>query len=165
MDVSDKPRFRRAIALIRNFDTGNMLRWLAVYDKKSRSLNFMMGDRLENESFREAIMREVSWQLSVDRNSDFLTSKMAQLNLEFVETVPHLTAETHFHVAFYNVEVYRQAVLDEIAGRKDLIWVTSEEICQGKTNLGVPFDPTLNFLIKRSDVIQHWESADSQREM
>ena len=48
--------YRKAIALIRNFDTGNMLRWLAVYRKKSRSLNFVTGDRLEGESFREAAL-------------------------------------------------------------------------------------------------------------
>ena len=165
MNDSNSPLFRRSIALIRNFDTGDMLRWLAVYDSKSCSLNFMMGQRLEDESFREAICREVAWQLNVDRKRDFLASKMAQLNLEFIESLPHMASDTHFHVAFYNVEVYRQAVLDSIAENTSLVWVTSEEICEGKTKLGVPFDPTLKYLIKRSAVIQHWESADSQREM
>jgi len=122
------------------------------------------GDRLQGESFREAILREVAWQLNVDRN-DFLTSKMAQLNLEFIETLPHASIETHYHVAFYNVEVYRPAVIEIIQNRTELAWVTSEEICDGKTKLGVPFDPTLSYLINRSAVIQHWESAQSQREM
>jgi hypothetical protein len=141
-----------------------MLRWLAVYRKESRSLNFVIADRLEGESFREAIMREVAWELDVDRKA-FLTSKMAQLNLEFMETLPHSSVETHYHVAFYNVEVYRPALLEMIQSRTDLIWVTSEEICNGATDLGVPFDPTLTYLINRSQVIQHWESANSQREM
>jgi hypothetical protein len=158
------PPYRKAIALIRNFDTGNMLRWLAVYNKKSRSLNFVSGDRLDGESFREAIMREVAWQLDVSRN-DFLTSQMAQLNLEFLETLPHASIEMHYHVAFYNVEAYRPAVIKIIQSRTELAWVTSEEICNGRTKLGVPFDPTLSYLINRSAVIQHWESAASQREM
>lgn len=163
MDEFSPQLYRKSIALIRNFDTGNMLRWLAVYQKKSRSLNFVNGDRLVGESFRESIMREVAWQLDVERN-DFLTSKMAQLNLEFLETLPHTSMEIHYHVAFYNVEVYRPAVIEMIQNRTDLVWVTSEEICDGKTKLGVPFDPTLAYLINRSSVIQHWESADSQRE-
>ena len=141
-----------------------MLRWLAVYQKKSRSLNFVTGDRLESESFREAAVREVAWQLDVDRN-DFLTSKMAQLNLEFRETLPHTSTKMHYHVAFYNVEVYRPAVIERIQNRTDLAWVTSEEICGGRTKLGVPLDPTLVYLINRSAVIQHWESASSQREI
>jgi hypothetical protein len=164
MEKFSPPPYRKAIALIRNFDTGNMLRWLAIYQKKSRSLTFAAGDRLEGESFREAIKREVAWQLDVERNA-FLTSKMAQLNLEFRETLPHSSVETHYHVAFYNVEVFRDSVIKAIENRSDLIWVTSEEICNGKTDLGVPFDPTLTHLIKRSEVIQHWESAASQREM
>lgn len=164
MEEFSPPIYRKAIALIRNFDTGNMLRWLAVYQKKSRSLNFVTGDRLEGESFREANMREVAWQLNVDRK-DFLTSKMAQLNLEFMETLPHASVETHYHVAFYNVEVFRPAVIETIQSRSEFVWVTSEEICNGKTKLGVPFDPTLSYLINRSAVIQHWESAESQRKM
>ncbi len=164
MDQFQPPLYRKGIALARNFDTGKMLRWLAVYRKESRSLNFVIADRLEGESFREAIMREVAWELDVDRKA-FLTSKMAQLNLEFMETLPHSSVETHYHVAFYNVEVYRPALLEMIQSRTDLIWVTSEEICNGATDLGVPFDPTLTYLINRSQVIQHWESANSQREM
>ncbi len=164
MDKSNPSLYRKAIGLLRNFDSGQMLRWLAVYRKDSRCLSFVSGDRLEGESFREAIMREVAWELDVDRKG-FLTSKMAQLNLEFRETLPHSSTETHYHVAFYNVEVYRPAVIEMIQSRNDLIWVTSEEICNGATKLGVPFDATLTYLIKRSAVIQHWESADSQREM
>lgn len=164
MENLPRPKFQKSIALIRNFDTGTMLRWLAVYDPKKSSLNFVTGERLEGESFRESVLREVAWTLDIERASDFLTSKMAQLNLEFVETLPHLPVETHFHVSFYNVEVYRQRVLDAIAAREDLHWVTSEEICNGKTTLGVPFDDTLVYLINRSGVVQHWESADSQRE-
>jgi hypothetical protein len=109
-------------------------------------------------------MREVAWQLDVSRN-DFLTSQMAQLNLEFLETLPHASIEMHYHVAFYNVEAYRPAVIKIIQSRTELAWVTSEEICNGRTKLGVPFDPTLSYLINRSAVIQHWESAASQREM
>ena len=164
MSQSNNPAYRRGIALIRNFNTGNILRWLGVYDRSTQRINFMSGERLEGESFREAVRREVAWSLDVDRKRDFLTSKMAQLNLEFVDALVEDADATHYHVAFYNVEVYRDKVLDKIAGRDDLIWVTSEEICAGRTKLGIQFDPVLTALIKRSEVIQHWESADSQQE-
>ena len=164
MDESSPALYRKAIGLVRNFDTGNMLRWLGVYSKQSRSLNFVTGDRLEGESFRETIVREVAWQLNVDRK-DFLTSKTAQLNLEFLETLPHTSVETHYHVAFYNVDVFRPAVIEAIQSRSEFAWVTSEEICDGKTKLGVPFNQTLSYLINRSAVIQHWESDASQHEM
>ena len=162
MNPSPYPAYRHGIALIRNFNTGNMLRWLGVYNRSTQTINFITGERLEGESFRESVRREVAWNLDVDRNSDFLASKMAQLNLEFVESLIDGHDARHYHVAFYNVEVYREKVLDKIAARDDLIWVTSEEICAGKTKLGIQFDPVLKALIRKSEVIQHWESAESK---
>lgn len=164
MDEFPTPLFRKGIALIRTYDSSQMLRWLAVYCRQKRALNFVMGDRIGKEAFRETVIRETAWQLEIERN-DFLTSKMAQLNLEFREVLSHSSIEVHYHVAFYNVEVYRSHVLDVIRDRRDLVWVTSDEICRGKTSLGVPFDSTLRQLIHRSGVIQHWDSANSPPEM
>lgn len=164
MNQPQSPAYRRGIALVRNFSTGNMLRWLGVYNRATQTINFITGQRLEGESFRESVKREVAWSLDIDRNSDFLPSRMAQLNLEFVEALIEGEDARHYQVAFYNVEIYRESVLDKIAARDDLIWVTSEEICAGKTKLGISFDPLLVALLKKSDVIQHWESAASQQE-
>ncbi len=156
-----EPVYRRGVALVRNFNTGNMLRWLGVYDSASQTIGFITGQRLEGESFREAVQREVAWSLDVDRQTDFLISKMAQLNLEFVDALIDGANAKHYHVAFYNVEIYREKVLRKITAREGFIWVTSEEICAGRTKLGIKFDPELTALVKKSDVIQHWESADS----
>jgi hypothetical protein len=164
MTQSQPPAYRHGIALVRNFSTGNILRWLGVYDRTTQKISFISGERLQGETFREAVKREVAWNLGVDRNTDFLASKMAQLNLEFVDALIEGEDARHYHVAFYNVEVYRESVLDKIAERDDLIWVTSDEIRAGKTKLGLAFDPLLMALIKKSDVIQHWESADSKQE-
>ena len=164
MSQPQSPAYRHGIALVRNFSTGNMLRWLGVYNRTTQTINFIAGQRLEAESFREAVKREVAWNLDLERNLDFLASRMAQLNLEFVDALLDGEPARHYQVAFYNVEVYREKVLDKIAARDDLIWVTSEEICAGKTKLGISFDPLLMALLKKSGVIQHWESAASQQE-
>lgn len=164
MSLPENKPFRRGIALVRNFDTGQILRWLGVINSVNGQVEFITAERLEGESFREAVKREVAWSLDVDRRTDFLTSKMAQINLEFVDALVEGADARHYHVAFYNVEVYRKKVLDIIEHRDDLIWLTSNEICNGVTDLGMPIDPVLIALVKRSDVIQHWESADSQQE-
>lgn len=164
MNQPENEPFRRGVALIRNFDTGQMLRWLGVVNRSTQTVELITAERLEGESFREAVKREVAWLLDVSRKTDFLTSKMAQINLEFVDALVEGHEARHYHVAFYNVEVYRKKVLDKIAARDDLVWLTSEEICDGKTTRGVPIDPVVWALIKRSDVVQHWESADSQHQ-
>ena len=65
----------------------------------------------QRESFRESVTREVAWQLNLKRNSDFLVSNMAQLSIEYVETMPDET-QRHIAVAFYIVHIYRRSLLE-----------------------------------------------------
>ncbi len=39
------------------------LKWLARLDPATKQLNFIIGQRLEDESFRESTIREVAWSL------------------------------------------------------------------------------------------------------
>jgi hypothetical protein len=144
------------VALIRHVD--EQILWLAQHNGSHRQMEFVVGRRLEGEQKRETVSREVSWALGLNRNSDFLVSSMAQLNLEFVDTLPGQSGPTHNLVSFYNVEIYRTQVIDYLHTNDELVWLSSKEICQGKTQDGIPIDPLLIALNKRGNVIQHWES-------
>ncbi len=145
-------------ALIRRNEK-NGVRWLARASTSNPFLTFVIGDRLEKESFRETAIREVAWELDLDRHRDFLVSNMAQLNLEFVDQIPNQFDKTHVVVSFYNVEIYRKEVIDRLRDDANNIWVTSEEICSGVTRHGQRFDPLVPYLINRSNVIQFSESS------
>lgn len=146
-----------SVALIRN-SISDQLRWLALQDESTGQLRFVIGDRLESERFRETAIREVAWELQLDRQRDFLVSNMAQMNLEFTDQLPGRFDSSHNQVAFYNVEIYRREVREKLARDPRSFWVTSEEICDGKTKCGRKFEPIVPFLINRSSVIQYWES-------
>ncbi len=122
-------------------------------------MSFIIGDRLQQESFRETAIREVAWELDIDRNRDFLVSNMAQMNLEFIDQIPGQFDKTHVVVSFYNVEIYRKSVVQKLREDPRNIWVSSEEICSGVSRQGPPFDPIVPYLINRSNVIQYWESS------
>jgi len=149
-----------AVTLIRN-TSAQTLRWLARLNEFTMQLEFVIGERLEKESFRETAIREVAWELELDRTRDFLVANMAQHNLEFVDQLPGWFSKNHLAVSFYNVEIYRKEVLEAIDQDSRNLWVTSGEICNGVTHCGRRFDPIVPYLIKRSDVIQHWESSQA----
>lgn len=147
-----------SVALIRK-TYNQSLRWLARLNPTSKKLGFVIGERLNMESFRETTIREVAWELLLDRQRDFLVSNMAQLNLEFVDRMPGHYDKSRVAVSFYNVEVYRKEVVEVLESDRANFWVTSEEICNGVTRDGRRFDPLVPYLINRSSVIQYWESS------
>lgn len=149
-----------AVTLIRN-TSNQTLRWLARLNEFTMQLEFVVGERLEQESFRETAIREVAWELELDRTRDFLVANMAQHNLEFVDQMPGWFNKNHMLVSFYNVEIYRREVLEALESDSRNFWVTSDEICDGVTHCGRRFDPIVPYLINRSNVIQHWESSQA----
>jgi hypothetical protein len=149
---------RLSVALIRKA-YNEKLRWLARMDPVTNQLSLIIGERLENESFRETTIREVAWSLWLDRKRDFLVSNMAQMNLEFVDRVPGHFQKSRVAVSFFNVEVYRKEVVSKIERQGGNFWVTSDEICNGISQCGRRFDPIVPYLINRSSVIQYGESS------
>lgn len=153
---------RLSVALVRK-TYNQSLRWLARINQSKKQLEFVIGNRLENESFRETIIREVGWELRLDRKRDFLVSNMAQMNLEFIDRMPGHYGKSHVMVSFYNVEVYRKDIVTQLENDPLSCWVSSEEICNGVSAGGLRFDPLVPYLINRSSVIQFWESSSENK--
>jgi hypothetical protein len=164
-----------SIAFIRDFQEEKPY-WLGLWDPKLRWFKFPSAVRLESESYRETITREVAWELGLDRKRDFLVSNMAQLNHQFIGQIPesaqrevageeNLTAAVgssescNIVVAFYPIHLYGKQARQIISGRDDVRWLTSDEICAGRTDNHKLIDPFQFDLIQRTRVIQHWEST------
>ena len=147
-----------AIGLIRRINQDGHRHWMAVWDKRNLCYDFVFSERIGKETFREAITREVAWSLNVERSS-FLVSNMAQLNLEFEATWPETHERQPLAVAFYNVDLYRRQVREELKNREGLIWITAKEIYAGRTIRGLAISSKLCYLINYSQVIQQWDSG------
>ena len=147
-----------SIALIRKLGIEGW-RWLAKWDERNHYFDFITSECLEGESAREAISREVAWELDVNRGRDILICNMAQSNLNLFEVLPGDHHETALKVAFYNVELYRKQAVQKVNENGELAWLTSQEICDGQTHDKIAMNPKLTYLIQRSQVIQHWESS------
>lgn len=144
-----------AMALIRNRSEDGST-WLTKWNGCRNVLEMICGQRLEDESFRETVSREVAWQLDLERDRDFLVSNMAQINLEYDDLLPGDSEPTHIAVAFYSVDLYRRIARERVAANEDLVWVPSSEICEGTTSQGRTFNAVHCALINRAKVIESW---------
>ncbi len=146
-----------AIALIRKDDHGHAT-WLVKRSVDRTELSFITANRLEGESMRESVTREVAWELGLDRKCDLLVSNMAQLNLEFVGPLSDPDQSTLNRVSFFNVFIYRKRQIEAFSEHQDFCWVNAAEICAGVTRDGILFNPLATRLIVDAGVIQTWES-------
>ena len=128
-----------SVALIRKIE--QRIHWLGKFNPAKRQVEFVIAHRLEKESWRESVIREVAWQLDIDRRRDFVVSNMAQLNIELKTELPRL-GQTKIRCAFYNVELYRSSVIEQIDNGDEFVWLTSTEICEGETEDGIPVSYT-----------------------
>lgn len=144
------------VALIRQI--GQRIQWLGKKNRPQQCIDFVIANRLEKESWRSAIMREVAWELDLERKRDMVVSNMAQLNLAFEAVLPGQTDPTQVSCTFYNVELYGKDAKAKVAQNEDFLWLTSNEICDGVTKTGVRISPLLMMLNDRAKVIQHWET-------
>ncbi len=151
----------QSVALIRRRAEGQSL-WLARVSEapsppEPKTLSFITAHRLEGESFRDAIRREVAWILRLDPERELLVSNMAQLNLEWVDRLPGDEAETHIAVAFFMVQLYGKGVATAVQNDPHNRWLSSAEVCCGRVDSGETLDPTLHYLLARGQVINSWD--------
>ena len=145
----------KSVALIQQSEvnqTKMLLRW-----KENQNLwKFIIADRLNRESFRESVTREVAWQLNLNRESDFLVSNMAQLSMEYIETQPD-KSQKHIAVAFYTIHIYGQSVRESLSEDQSNRWLSAAEVCQGKTTSGQTIHPRVVSWINKWNVVRPWQ--------
>jgi 8-oxo-dGTP pyrophosphatase MutT (NUDIX family) len=145
-----------SVAMIRRY-VDNRAQWLTLWDNTHKWWDFVTGQRLESESFRETALREVSWRLNLDRKSDFLVSNMSQLNMEYVGQLPGDLTEKHIAVAFYCVDLYKSAIASTFDDNDQFCWLTSEEVCAGQQNNGPLLNPLICHWNNRWQIILPWQ--------
>ena len=73
--------FSKSIAMIRHMQ-GEEVSWLLRWSEQQSQSRFIEAPRLEGESYRDALFREIDWQLSLDRKRDYLLSSVPRIHFE-----------------------------------------------------------------------------------
>lgn len=142
----------KSIALIRH-PLRPEQEWLGVFDERRRFYSFITAERLNQESWRECLDRELSWTLDLNRGKDYLISHMARLHFEESHVDPETGDEVERALEFYVVDPYGRrgrAAFEQLDGVR---WLTNEELRQAVTSDNVDIDPWLTDLLRRTDLI------------
>jgi len=139
-----------SIALIRH-PTHLENQWLSYWNIARRYYDFVIAERLDSESFRESLDREVAWVLDIRRGKDYVISRQARLHLDFPidSEADHMFAE----VEFYIVDLYGKSGRASVELNKQLCWLDSEEVLSGKASDAQCVNPELVKLLNNADVI------------
>ena len=117
--------------------------------------SLITGERLEKESFRETIIREVSWTLDLDRQKDFVVSNMSASSQEYVEEGSE--GARHFAIAFYRARLYSKAAREKIESDERVQWVSARELCEGSIGGQKIIETRIVNWINRWSVLNPWE--------
>ena len=131
-------KFVGSIALIRHPESPESS-WLAYHSQqRDVLLRLVTSERLEGESYRECIEREIAWELRLRRGKDYIVSRVPRLHFEQPVQIPGEPEPVYFIVEFFVVDLYgsaarvtvekrRQGTLAELSGvtrRHDTRWLS-----------------------------------------
>lgn len=125
--------------------------WLAYWHIGRAHFDFVTAERVEGESVRESLDREIAWLLDLRRGKDYIISSMARLNLHLPKEAPDDEADGV--VEFYVVDLYGKSGPASVELSNQLRWLTGEEVLSGRTTDGEAINPCLVELLARADVM------------
>ena len=143
--------FCGSIALIRHPEELEKL-WLAFWDEPRGRFDFVTAERLEGDSFRECLDREIAWALDIRRGKDYIVSSMARLHLEIPSENEGSEDDLHM-IEFFVADLYGKRGREAVRGNDKLHWLMSSEVLDGETEDGRPLNPQLVAWLRQADVI------------
>ncbi|HMO14080.1 MAG TPA: hypothetical protein PKD64_00545 [Pirellulaceae bacterium] len=144
-----------AIGLIQRIEAERLL-LLLQWHEVDKLWRFIVAEQLQAESPREALRREIAWQLNLDRNRDFLVANMAQLVTEASEQPDGEGPIQILKLAFFPVHLYSRRAIQQISHNPSVRWFSSLEVLSGKPILGGQVDPRVSAWLQRWKIVQPW---------
>ena len=120
--------FCGSVALIRHPEQLESL-WLAYWNPARQHLDFVTAERLDGDSFRECLDREIAWALDLRRGKDYLLSSMARLHLDLSDDTGD--AQSLSAVEFFVTDIYGKAGWASVELQEHLHWLTCVEVLDG----------------------------------
>lgn len=154
---TDLKQFIAAIALIRRDRSDGRTEWLALWNAGRDCYQFVEAYKLDDETFRQSLLREIAWATGLRTGKDFVVAGGCRAHLQFAEVDRCGGEPVWFIVEFFLVELmgrsHRQ-VLDEQDG---VAWLTAEDVQRGTAPDSRPLCSRLRSLLKQADILQPWQ--------
>lgn len=146
-----------AIALFRRW-YGSEARWLVVREPNQDSPRLIEAERLEQESFRESLDRELSWQLRLRRSRDYLISSTARLHfpVPWTYSITRCSGEQERImdiVEFYLVELFGSQGRATLDATPTVQWWTARQLMSTESTQDRPLLPRKRELLIAADIL------------
>lgn len=135
--------------------------WLAMWNPGRACYQFVEAHRLEDETFRQSLLREIAWTTGLHTGKDFLVSGAPRAHLQFAEVEDCSADPVWFIVEFYLVELMGKRHRDLLSANDEITWVTVEQISTGRAADGRPLCRRLLSLLKQADILMPFRNGDS----
>lgn len=146
------PDRQASIALIRHHEQPEQ-HWLAFWKESEQHFSFVVAERLEKESWRECLDRDLAWELNLRRGKDYLISSMARLHFEEATVDRESSEPAKLEIEFYVVDPYGKAGRAAFDSLPDARWLSNDELRSGRSTDGKEIDSWLVELLRKADLL------------
>lgn len=129
--------------------------WFCEWNESAQFFDFISVETNVGDSFRDRIAEKVILRLGL-QSRDVLVANMAQINTEYIGSLPDHPHPQHIAVAFFMVHLYSQSSKPVVNSIPDARWLTASELLASKAKDCRAVSPTLSHLLTRTEVIQAW---------
>jgi 8-oxo-dGTP pyrophosphatase MutT (NUDIX family) len=147
-----------AAAVICCRDSGQ-LRWLARWNKNWRCYYLVGGHKHEDETFRQCLAREISEELDLAEGDDYGMGATPCQRLEYDAWSESAKRETHYEIELFAVKLSDAVERSLPRSRREVRWLSREEIENGACADGQPVSPTLSRMAAAVGWGCPWSSA------
>lgn len=133
--------------------TDDQVLWLVHKPQNKPHHSLVVGERLEGESGRISLEREINWALKLESNRDYIISSVARLNYDTEFAKQGEQDVTVFSIEFYIVELYGKLWPNILETNPTCRWVTTQELLEGTLPDGTTVDPTICTLLNKAGVL------------
>ncbi|MFN3157744.1 MAG: hypothetical protein ACE37I_00430 [Rubinisphaera brasiliensis] len=144
--------FVGSVALVRHPEDEEN-RWLLKWSDTELQYRMIIAKRLEGETYRECLDREIAWELELRQNRDYLISNMSRLHIEEILQLDDECHGTFFLLEFFAVDLYGKTSKASVEANPALRWISTQEILAGQTQQGEGIDRHLVALLKKFELI------------
>ena len=145
-------KFVGAFALICR-DAADQSQFLTCWNERTHQLEFVAAERLEGETYRDSLLRELGWTLRVDANRQLVISHAPRIHLNCPVEISCGTPPTFYVIEFYLGFPFGRSGADAIAANPNVAWLSPEELHSGQAADGRTFSPVQRLLLSQAGLI------------
>ena len=154
--AAEPKKFVGAIALIRR-DGPEGDEWLTLWNAGRGCYQFVEAHRLEGETYRQSLLREIGWATGLQTGKDFIVSGGPRAHLQFADVESCGGVPVWFIVEFFLVELMGRRHRELLDSNSEIHWISSEQLQSGVGADGRPLCPRLLSLLKQADILAPWQ--------